>query len=246
MRNIKVLTYNIHKGFRAGNVAFILERIRRELHQLDPDVVFLQEVLGHHEKPSRRIRDWSTTAQFEYLAHGKWDHVHYGKNVVYEHGHHGNAILSKHPLRLVSNVNVSTNRLESRGILHVVMNMGVDIHLMCTHLGLWERSRKAQLRMLSDLVRETVPAEAPLLVAGDFNDWRHSATPILRETLGLTEAFVHMHGRAPRTFPALIPSLSLDRIYSRGITPVRAVCHQAAAWKALSDHLPLEVEFGLQ
>ena len=44
--SIKVMTYNIHKGFSIGNRRFILHDIKDSLRHVDADVVFLQEILG--------------------------------------------------------------------------------------------------------------------------------------------------------------------------------------------------------
>ena len=65
---------------------------------LQPDVIFLQEVLGHHEVHKKRVNSWPEQSQFEYLAHELWPHFAYGKNAVYTDGHHGNAILESIPL----------------------------------------------------------------------------------------------------------------------------------------------------
>ena len=43
---IKVLSYNIHKGFNANNSAFVLDEIRQAIRRSGSDLVFLQEVLG--------------------------------------------------------------------------------------------------------------------------------------------------------------------------------------------------------
>lgn len=48
---------------------------------------------------------------------------------------------------------------------------GKAIHVMCVHLGLREAHRQAQLAMLAEWVNE-LPDGEPVLVAGDFNDWR--------------------------------------------------------------------------
>ena len=88
---LKILSYNIHKGFTVSNKKFILEGIRFALRELDPDILFLQEVLGDHKTNQIYIPDWET--QFEYLADENWLHHAYGKNAVYTEGHHGNAIL---------------------------------------------------------------------------------------------------------------------------------------------------------
>src|SRR4051812_7468381 len=94
---LRVISYNIHKGFSSGNLKFILKKMREALRFVQPDLIFLQEVLGHHEVHSRRIKDWPDQSQFEFLAHELWPHFAYGRNAVYTNGHHGNAILSKYP-----------------------------------------------------------------------------------------------------------------------------------------------------
>lgn len=113
-RVIKVLSYNIHKGLGVGNRAFTLPHIRDALRGLQPDILFLQEVLGQHDKHASRFLGWPTLPQSDFLAEGAWPHAAYGKNAIYSHGHHGNAILSKYPIVEFENIDISTNAFESR------------------------------------------------------------------------------------------------------------------------------------
>ena len=62
---LTVVSYNIHKGFNAGNGKYILEEIRDALRGVEADLIFLQEVLGHHEVHGNSIKDWPTQSQFE-------------------------------------------------------------------------------------------------------------------------------------------------------------------------------------
>jgi hypothetical protein len=43
---LKIATYNIHKGFSQFNRHMVLHELRDRLHELDADIVFLQEVQG--------------------------------------------------------------------------------------------------------------------------------------------------------------------------------------------------------
>ena len=52
-------------------------------------------------------------------------------------------------------------------------------------------------------IRETVPQDAPLVIAGDFNDWRHKANQALVDELGVHEVFESVRGRPARTFPSV-------------------------------------------
>ena len=55
---LKVLSYNIHKGFGLGNLSFTLPNIRGAIASLSPDIVFLQEVIGQHDKHAKRVELW--------------------------------------------------------------------------------------------------------------------------------------------------------------------------------------------
>ncbi len=243
---IRILTYNIHKGFDTGNMRFVLHQIREQLEQADVDIAFLQEIQGEHTGRERRIRGWPVESQFEFLADRLWPHYAYGKNAIYDHGHHGNAILSKYPFVRWDNINVSSMRKASRSLLHGVVNLqpnGGILHVVCIHLDLFTHHRERQLGILSRYIADQVPMHEPLIVAGDFNDWLGQAGRHLAADLGLTEVFQHTHGRYARTFPAWLPLLPVDRVYYRGLIPLECACLKQKPWRTLSDHAPLYAAF---
>lgn len=242
----QVLSYNIHKGFNLGNSNFVLGEIRERLREISPDLVFLQEVLGHHTSEKSQINAWPNQRQFEFLADEIWHHYAYGMNALYSCGHHGNAILSKFPIEEHSNIDLTVNQMEKRGVLWSKVQdpaSGLVIYVFCMHLNLFENDRLLQAKLVCDEVVRQVPAEAPVIIAGDFNDWRRSVSQVFHKRLGLQEAFVALHGAEARTFPAPFPLMRLDRIYYRGLQPVRAEVLRGPQWRTLSDHLPLMVEF---
>jgi len=242
----RVLTVNAHKGFSVFNRRFILRELRDAVTAVAADVVFLQEVIGEHEHHARRFADWPATPQYEYLADTIWKHC-YGRNAVYPHGDHGNALLSRFPIRSYTNHDASVGRFEARGMLHCVLDLpdGVPaLHAICVHLGLREGHRRKQLQQLCALIRDEVPAEAPLVVAGDFNDWSMRGHRRLARC-GLEEVFVAANGKAARTYPARWPLLQLDRIYARNAHSQHALVLPARPWSHLSDHAPLAAEFEL-
>ena len=88
-----------------------------------------------------------------------------------------------------------------------------------------------------------MPQDAPLVIAGDFNDWRHKANRLLVGELGVVEVFESVRGRPARTFPSVMPLFRLDRIYARGLTIVDAHVHCAFPSGRISDHAALATTF---
>ncbi|MGB6977009.1 MAG: endonuclease/exonuclease/phosphatase family protein [Gammaproteobacteria bacterium] len=246
--HLKVLTYNIHKGFSPGNARFVLREIREALTIIHPDLVFLQEIQGEHFKHRTHITNWPTESQFEFLADQLWSHHAYAKNAIYEEGHHGNAILSKYPIVSWENIDVSPYPTASRSILHGVIEipeLHFKLHALCIHLGLFKIEREQQLITLCQRIESHVPHNEPLIIGGDFNDWRGHAEAHLEQDLELREVFKVLTGNHARSFPAWRPTLQVDRIYFRGVKPELCARLKQEPWKRLSDHLPLYAEFSV-
>jgi endonuclease/exonuclease/phosphatase family metal-dependent hydrolase len=244
---VKLLTLNTHKGFTTFNRRFVLHELRDAVRASGADVVFLQEVLGRHEKHSRRA-NWPKTSQYEFLADSIWTDFAYGQNSVYTHGHHGNALLSKFPILRHQNHDVSLRKRDRRGLLHCVIDLPeqrIELHAICVHLGLVESHRRSQLERICMLVNSAVPPDAPLIVAGDFNDWRLRASTTLERCAGLQEVFIAAGGRCARTFPARWPLLRLDRMYFRNVRVLRTEVLCSLPWSHLSDHAALAADVEL-
>src|SRR5258706_9810638 len=271
--NLRVATYNIHKGVTALRQRPRIHDVRLALHAIDADVVFLQEVQDRNERLSQH-RHYPKATQLDFLAGAGYEHRAYGMNAIYPHGHHGNAILSRHPIGHFTNHDISDHALEKRGLLHAALRLGPrsarkkDVHMICVHLGLIKRSRVRQAHFLMDFVQQEIPAGAPLIIAGDFNDWQRLVDALLRPRLGLAEVAAETsvspvarsvldslvswwHGDAAsppgvaRTFPSFAPWLTLDRIYVRGFRVRGVQVPRGAAWTRRSDHVPLIADLEL-
>jgi len=241
MRTLSIASYNIHKGLAPFNRRLTLPHLRERLRSLAADIVFLQEVVGRNDRHAERHDAWPELPQHQFLAEGMWPGSAYGMTAVYDHGHHGNAILSRFPIVSAEQEDISTNRVEQRGLLHLELKLPrtrTHLHCVCLHLGLLRRSRSVQLALVRERLMRLVPAEAPLIVAGDFNDWSRKATADFHD-LGLREVFELTTGAPARTFPARLPVLPLDRIYVRGLAVKRVQVHRGPAWARLSDHAPI-------
>ena len=261
---LRVATYNIHKGVSSfGSTPRVLA-LKKAIGLFEADVVFLQEVQGKHEKhfakfgeESRGHRHWPEAAQHEYFA-GDSHHSAYGMNAVYDHGHHGNALLSAFPILDTRNHDVSDHAFEQRGILHCVLNThSCPVHCYVVHLGLFESGRGRQTQALIEAVMASAPNGEPVIIAGDFNDWRNTLGATLRDKLGVVEVFDQLgtgsalggmvrslvgferKATPARTFPAALPWFRLDRIYVRGFKVDTAQVLHGSLWAKLSDHAPI-------
>ena len=200
---------------------------------------------GLHLGHASRHANWPTPPQHEFLAEDVWHDTAYGGNAVYDHGHHGNAILSRFPIVSSSNQDVSDHRFERRGLLHCevqVPKLDRPVHCVCAHLGLMAGSRRRQMEALAERMERLAPDAAPLIIAGDFNDWRNHAEDLLVGRLGVAEAFDGGRGRPARSFPSTLPLFRLDRIYVRGFAVRQAQVHAGQPWSRISDHAALTAE----
>lgn len=242
---IKIISYNIHKGFSTTGVNFTLHQIRETLRATHPDILFLQEVVGENIHHQKKISNWPTESQFEFIADEFWPHFSYGKNAIYDGRNHGNAILTKFPIALSENINISVNKMEQRGLLHVAVNipdLKKDLHLFNVHLNLLERDRLQQVRLIESRFKSFVPAEAGFILAGDFNDWTQKLHSHTVDYLGVIEGHHTIHQALGKSFPSHFPFLSLDRVYIKHLRVVRAEVLKGPLWAQLSDHLPLQLE----
>ena len=237
---IRLLTLNAHQGFNALRRRKLLSHIRDALRASSADLVFLQEIGGEHGEDIPQ-------QHYELLADQVWPQHAYGRNAVATSGHQGNALLSKFPIVRWRNVDISVVGSEPRGMLHCVLDLphaGQPLHAVCVHFGLREAHRRQQVDRLLALVADAIPRDAPLVIAGDFNDWRERAHTRLLADPTLAEIHASASKRPARTFPAWWPWLRLDRIYVRHLHH-RPVEMPRRPWSELSDHAPLAAEVRL-
>lgn len=237
--NLRLVTYNIHKGIGGVDRRYRLDRVAETLRHCQPDIALLQEVddgvpRSRHE---RQVDLLAEAAGLPFLA--------YQHNVSLTLGHYGNAVLSRYPLVAAEDIDLSVPLKKRRRALVVRCRVPVAGHtrsllVVNVHLGLSSIERQFQLRRL--LQRHPLAQASrrvPIAIGGDYND--------VYGNLGRRVMFPHGFasvGQQIRTFPALLPVRPLDRIFYRGsLELVHAyACHNAVARQA-SDHLPLVADF---
>ncbi len=239
---LRVATYNIHKGVQGIGPARRLEihNLGLAVETLDADIVCLQEVRAQNWREAAYFTRWPDLPQAQYLAPDGYEAV-YHTNAITRYGEHGNALLSRWPIISHRHEDMSDHRFEQRGLLHVqVLAMGRPMHVIVVHFGLIPASRLRQTFQLRRYIAREVPPEAPLLVAGDFNDWGTRVRRLLR-----VDSLRSFEGPRTLTYPSRFPVAQLDHIYARGLHPLSLAAPRGRVWRRMSDHLPLIAEFQL-
>ncbi len=247
---LRIVTWNIHKGVRGLGL-----RKRLEIHNmqaavagLHADVICLQEVRRINHKEAAHFTHWPTLPQADFLAPPGYEAV-YRTNAYTQHGEHGNALLSRHPVISQAHEDMSDHRFEQRGLLHVTLLIqGKPVHVIVVHLGLIAASRQRQLAQLSDYIQRDIAPQDALVVAGDFNSpiapvrWAQSA-------LGNTASSKQLHPihalKGHATFPSRLPIVQLDHVFVRHAKIISTHAAKSNDWARMSDHLPLIVEVQL-
>ena len=226
-RPLTVATWNIHAGIGMDR-RFAPERIGRVLHELDADIVALQEVpLGGQHWPN----------VLHLLA--QETHCVGVEGLTFSVGGRcfGNAILSRYPVVATRRIDISFGSREPRGALDAdIYCHGHRLRVIATHLGLRAAERRAQV----DKLLQAFDTDAMgVILLGDVNEWFVWGKALRR----LVSHFQAVP--APATFPSRWPVFALDRIWIRPRHRlVRVHAHRTPGAMLASDHLPLVATIG--
>ena len=238
---LRILSYNIHKGIGGVDRRYRLQRIIETIKQYAPDIALLQEVDDGAPR-SRHHR------QAEMLADALgFSHVAFQKNVRLKTGHYGNAVLSRFPLTDIGHVDLSVPLKKRRRALVASCRVRWQDHtrtvtLANVHLGLSGIERRVQLRrLLSHRLLAHHHHDSPILIGGDFNDVWGTLGRRIMQPAGYLPA-----GKRIRTFPAKVPLRPLDHLFVRGSLVVHhAFAGHTRLARQASDHLPLVADIEL-
>jgi endonuclease/exonuclease/phosphatase family metal-dependent hydrolase len=176
---LRVLTYNIHHG-EGLDGKFDLPRIANIIKSAAPDIVALQEV-------DQRTARASGVDQPAELARLTGMQVVFGRNIDYQGGGYGTAVLTRLPVKAHSSVKLrsfyedTAERPEQRGVQIVEIGEPGEAGLvfLCTHLDYRpnDRERMASAETINKLAAKY--GDRPMILAGDLNAEPHSR--VMRE-----------------------------------------------------------------
>jgi endonuclease/exonuclease/phosphatase family metal-dependent hydrolase len=215
-------SYNIHKAVGRDRKRDP-ERILSVIHELDADIVALQEV-------DRRFGSRESVLPRQAVEEHGWNIVPLRSRPA-SIGWHGNAILVRDGIEIAGAEPVHLPRLEPRGAIcaHIRID-GQPLHVVGMHLDLSGIRRLHQIEAVCAHVQD----RAPVVLLGDFNEWSPRSRCFRAFANGWTVL-------APgRSFPSHRPLAQLDRIvHSPEWRCEEARVHHSALASVASDHLPV-------
>jgi endonuclease/exonuclease/phosphatase family metal-dependent hydrolase len=225
IQTLTVATYNVHSSVGRDRKC-APDRILRVVTELDPDIIAFQEV-------SHRHIEGTDGDQFAYFRERTGMHAVAGLNLLYDRRRFGNALFSRWPIVNCRRIDLSVYGREPRGAIDAEIDIhGQRLRVIATHLGLGPGERKRQVERIAHALSEH--GELPTLIMGDFN------------IFGRERKLLHRLGApttrkdCPASFPARMPLLGLDRIWTRpGILLQGLAVHRTRLSAVASDHLPL-------
>jgi endonuclease/exonuclease/phosphatase family metal-dependent hydrolase len=220
---ITVASYNIRKGLGTDRRR-MPQRILEVLHEIQPDIVALQEA-------DRRFGARQSAIPVELIGQGEYKAVDYDIRPG-GIGWHGNAILVRPWVEILDFAPIVLPTLEPRGAVMAELRVGGrEIRVVGMHLdlsGLW---RRRQVRAILDQLGRLRPM--PTVMMGDLNEWSlHGGC--MREFGGLHVA------STGRSYHSRRPVGCLDRIITTpDLHHVACGVHVSERARLASDHLPI-------
>ena len=239
---IRVLTYNIHHG-EGVDGKFDLPRIARVIKGASPHLVALQEV----DQGTQRAGGVDQPAE---LARLTGMEVVFGRNIDYDGGGYGTAVLSRLPIRSHESVKLrsfyenTASHPEQRGvqIVEVGREEGPALLFLCTHLDSRQpdTERMASAATINQLA--ATHAGKLTILAGDLN-----ATPESRVMaefaknwkLAGAKLSAANDSKPLLTFPSHKPDRWIDYVLVRPREQWEVVEVRVLDERVASDHRPL-------
>jgi endonuclease/exonuclease/phosphatase family metal-dependent hydrolase len=232
---IRVITYNIHHG-EGTDRKFDLPRIANLLLAEKPDIIALQEV----DQKTRRASGVDQPAE---LARLTGMQAVFGRNIDFEGGGYGTAVLSRLPVRSSESIKLKSyypptaQNAEQRGVqvLEIGENGKTELLFLCTHLDYRppDDERMNSAITINELIKKR--GDLPAIIAGDLN-----AKPDSRPIREFEKEWKIAAADAPLvTFPADKPDRWIDYVMYRPaerwtVEEVRVLDELVA-----SDHRPV-------
>ncbi len=229
---LKALTFNIHNGINWYG-KYNLEQLAEFIDGLKPDLAGIQEV----------SRFWSAKTDYQDMASILGERL--GMYPVFSatigrgnKAFFGNLVLSKYPILKIWS-EILPGNLEPRNYLAVQVQVrGARINFLTTHLGLSNAERLAQV---SKIISFGVRLGNPLIITGDFNEKPNGSGVVLLNGNWVKHNPSPQQGTLRLSDQEIGPEIDMIFTSPDFVLKSMKVCENA-----LSDHLPVIAELGLE
>lgn len=237
----RIASYNTHKC-RGIHGTVSPDRVIRVIEELEADILCLQEIVDARGGTGRFDQARRIAEAFPRL------HVAFGKTRPLHGGRYGNMLLTRFPIMDSRTHDITKSRREERGVLQCAIEVGkgTTVNVFNVHLGTGYLERRRQIGVLiGPAILAQPKLRGPRIVIGDFNEWTRGLTTRLLQQSFLSH-LPRRNLRQARTFPGMLPILSLDHCYYEEPLEMEST----KIWRSrraliASDHLPLIADFRL-
>jgi endonuclease/exonuclease/phosphatase family metal-dependent hydrolase len=223
---LRVLSYNIHHG-EGTDGQIDLPRLAKVITAAEPDLVALQEV----DQGCRRSGGVDQTAELARLTqlHGR-----FGKQLDYDGGNYGQAVLSRWPIpELTIHWLPGMPERERRiaAVARFTLPDGPELIFGSTHLHHARNDIREQ--QTAELNRLFGSVEVPVVLVGDLN------APPEAKAIDILKPHWVIGAPTQNTFPAGKPTKVIDYVLGRPADRVQIVDIQVRDEPIASDHRPV-------
>lgn len=195
------------------------DRVLSVVEELDADIVVLQEA-------DKRVGRRSGVLPKGALHRAGYQIAEVSMRPD-SHGWHGNVILHRERLNPIESGRIDLPCVEPRGAVRARFDA---LEVVGVHLALTRGTRVKQIQALQN---HAAQYDGPLIIAGDFNEWRSGFVP--------SGATMITPGKS---FHSARPVAALDRFVTFGpVEVLSSSVHHSPKARRASDHLPIVMDF---
>jgi endonuclease/exonuclease/phosphatase family metal-dependent hydrolase len=227
LHHLRILSYNIHHG-RGMDGRVDLKRVADVISACSPDLVALQEV-------DQRVNRSGKVSQIGELSELTGLNGVFAKQIDYDGGEYGQAILSRWPISDLKVIWLPGEPDRERRILAVAKIQLASNPMMFATTHLHHNNPSIRLEQAIAINRELGSSSLPVILGGDLN--AEPSSPTLTE---ISRAWTVIgSANQLKTFPSEQPDKQLDYICYRPQDAFRVVSSKVIAEPIASDHRPV-------